>query len=95
MTYTYSSATTIHTGEWKHFTGVYDGRTTKIYIDGVDTGLADTSQSGNIAYPQLDYTGMLGGWFVIGAYQDTNEYWVRSLGHCFQSDCLIDPQSPR
>ena len=54
------------TGCWYHLVGTYDGKTQQIWVDGRLDGEA-SQQSGDIDYPpQASY--------VIGAYQDDNEF---------------------
>lgn len=53
--------------KWYHVVGVYDGSSTRIYIDG-ELVVDSEEQSGDINYPDS-------GFFTIGVYKDDNEHF--------------------
>jgi len=64
---TYLAADTEHeAGRWFHVVGTYDGRVTRIYVNGRLEG-STTSRSGDIDYVPAA--------FVIGAYEDEDEFF--------------------
>jgi len=82
------------TGYWYHVVGTYDGQQQRLYVDG---RLAATShqQRGDIDYPQQAT-------FVIGAYQDQDEFYplkgsieMASLRHQAQSASWVRQQFDR
>lgn len=63
---TYLTSRTVYApGYWYHVVGTYDGKETRIYLDGRLEGVSK-DQAGNIAYAPK-------GFFTIGAYHDDNE----------------------
>jgi hypothetical protein len=61
-----SHDTSIWDGRWHHVAGTYDGRFTKLFVDGRDMG------EGSSAADPIDYSGPTGP-TTIGAYQGTCE----------------------
>ena len=62
-------------GRWLHWAANYDGSTMEMFIDGVSVSSDTETASGAIHYPSSGYEANRGGWFTIGAYHDTNEYY--------------------
>ncbi|MCH8292001.1 LamG domain-containing protein [Candidatus Poribacteria bacterium] len=62
---TYLKAGALDTGKWYHVVGTYDGKATKVYINGELKAETDI-QNGDINYPANAF-------FTIGSYKDDNE----------------------
>ena len=65
--HTITSRTVFEKGRWYHVVGTYDGKTMKLFVNGVEeaTGIA---ANGNIAYPEKAF-------YTIGAYRDADEFF--------------------
>lgn len=62
--YYMESTSSFDENQWYHVAGVYDGDTTKLYVNGILEAMS-TSDSGNIAYDNS--------WLALGMYKDDNE----------------------
>jgi outer membrane protein assembly factor BamB len=65
--HTVSSTTTFEKGQWYHVIGSYDGKTMKLYVNGVEETIGHAA-NGDIAYPDKAY-------YTIGAYRDQDEFF--------------------
>ena len=65
--HTITSKTVFEKGRWYHVVGTYDGKTMKLFVNGVEeaTGIA---ANGDIAYPEKAF-------YTIGAYRDADEFF--------------------
>ncbi len=65
--HTITSRTAFEKGKWYHVVGTYDGKTMKLYVNGVEEA-SGNSANGEIAYPGEAY-------YTIGAYHDKDEFF--------------------
>ncbi len=66
MTY-FKSKTKYKVGKLYHVVAVFDGKTTELYVNGINDFSSD-AQHGDILYPDEAI-------YTLGAYQDTNEFY--------------------
>ena len=65
--HTITSKTAFEKGKWYHVAGSFDGKSMKLYVNGVEES-AGNAASGKIAYPEKAY-------YTIGAYRDQDEFF--------------------
>ncbi|MBT5909373.1 MAG: hypothetical protein HOH25_06210, partial [Opitutae bacterium] len=65
--HTITSKTAFEKGKWYHVAGAYDGKSMKLYVNGVEES-AGSAANGKIAYPEKAY-------YTIGAYRDQDEFF--------------------
>jgi outer membrane protein assembly factor BamB len=64
---TISSKTVFEKGKWYHVIGTYDGKSMKLYVNGLEETVGNAA-NGDIAYPDKAY-------YTIGAYRDQDEFF--------------------
>ena len=65
--HTIVSKTAFEKGSWYHLVGAYDGKSMKLYVNGVEESVGSAA-NGDIAYPEKAY-------YTIGAYRDKDEFY--------------------
>jgi outer membrane protein assembly factor BamB len=65
--HTITSKTAFEKGKWYHVAGSFDGKSMKLYVNGVEES-AGSAAIGKIAYPEKAY-------YTIGAYRDQDEFF--------------------
>ncbi|MDD4854648.1 MAG: Calx-beta domain-containing protein, partial [Sulfuricurvum sp.] len=59
---------------WQHITGVYDGSTLKIYVNGIDASASTVTQTGTIMIPPANAKLEIGQWALSSSLRNFNGY---------------------
>ena len=65
--HTITSRAAFEKDKWYHVVGTYDGKTMKLYVNGVEEASGNAA-NGDIAYPEQAY-------YTVGAYRDKDEFF--------------------